>query len=312
MTLRAPSSIVLALGLALVAAGCSTGTPGPSESATPSGAPSATAAPSSAPTPSSSPSPSPSAPGAILLLKVTSEGGFIAQSATLAALPTVVVYADGRIFTPAPVDAIYPGPLLQAFQVRDVGPVGAAAIEEAIRAAGLDAPAQTDPGVAADTGTTVFTVVLDGVTTTARFPGLGGGPGRPDMSGSNPAAAAALALLDRLDDPTDTWGGTAGPQTRYDPAGYRIFVAPGGPAADPQASQSPMAWPLATPLADWGTPAVPDRGIPGLRSGVALGEDATTLAPFLAAANVLTPVTSGGQAYTLFVRPLLPDESAGG
>jgi CHAT domain-containing protein len=42
-------------------------------------------------------------------------------------------------------------------------------------------------------------------------------------------------------------------------------VAPGGPAADPQASQSPMTWPLATPLGTFGTPALPDRGIAGLR-----------------------------------------------
>ena len=71
-----------------------------------------------------------------------------------------------------------------------------------------------------------------------------------------------------------------------------------------------MTWPLATPLAEFGTPAVPDRGIAGLRSGVVLGDDAKTLGPFLAEANALTPIVSGGKPYTIFVRPLLPDESA--
>jgi hypothetical protein len=310
MTFRSPTSIVLVVGLAFVVGGCSAAAPSPSGSPSSSSPPSASPAPSNEASPSPSPSPS-SAAGGDLLLKVTSEGGFIAPSATLAALPAVVVYTDGRIFTPAAMPAIYPAPLLGAFQVRDVGTAGAAAIEDAIRAAGLDAPAETDPGIVADTGTTVFTAVLDGVTTTARFSSPGGAIGRPDMSGSNPAAAAAFALLERLNDPTDTWGGPGTPQTIYTPAGYRVFVAPGGPAADAQASQSPMAWPLPTPLAEFGTPAVPDRGVAGLRSGVVLGDDAATLAPFLAAANVLTPVTSGGQAYTLFVRPLLPDESAG-
>ena len=161
-------------------------------------------------------------------------------------------------------------------------------------------------------GTTVITAVIDGVTTTARFPGLGGVPGRPNAGGGNLVAAAAKALLDRLNDPSDAWGGTAAAQTVYKPAGYRIFVAPGGPASDPQASQSPMTWPLATPRADLGTPAVPDRGIAGLRSGVVLGNDAKTLGPFLAKANALTPIVSAGKPYAIIVRPLLPDESAGG
>jgi hypothetical protein len=244
-------------------------------------------------------------------LKVTTEGGFIGPTATLAALPSVVVYTDGRIFTPAPQDAIYPGALLPALQVRDVGPVGAAAIAAAIRDAHLDSPAPSDSPVGADMGTTVITAVLDGVTTTARFPGLGGAPGRPNAGGGN-VKAKAKALIDRLDDPSDGWGGTAGPQTLYTPAGYRIFVAPGGPRSDQQVSQSPMTWPLQTPLAEFGTPAVPDRGIAGLRSGVVLGDDAKTLGPFLAEANALTPIVSNGKPYTLFVRPLLPDESAAG
>jgi hypothetical protein len=241
---------------------------------------------------------------------VTSEGGFIGPTATLATLPAVVVYTDGRIFTPAPQDAIYPGALLPALQVRDVGPAGAAAIAAAIRDVHLDSPAPSNNPVGADIGTTVITAVLDGVTTTARFPGLGGEPGRPNAGGGSQVAAKAKALLDRLDDPSDDWGGTAGPQTLYTPAGYRIFVAPGGPPPDAQASQSPLTWPLATPLAEFGTPAVPDRGITGLRSAVVLGDEAKTIGPFLARANTLTPIVSAGKPYTMFVRPLLPDESA--
>jgi hypothetical protein len=245
-----------------------------------------------------------------MLLKITSEGGFIGPSATLTALPTAVVYADGRIFTPGIAPAIYPSPLLPAFEVRDVGTVGAAAILEAIRAASLDKTGAGDTGVAADTGTTVFAVVVDGVTITSRFAGLGGGPGRP--GGGNPGTAAALDLLTRLTDTTDTWGSATAPETSYVPTAYRIFVAPGAPVADPSASQSPLAWPLATPLDAFGIAAVPDRGITGLRTGVVSGADAAALAPFLAKADLLTPITSAGQSYTLYVRPLLPDESAGG
>jgi hypothetical protein len=272
-----------------------------------SGSPPASTGPSAAP---SAPS-SPAASAAGLLLKVTSEGGFINPAATLAALPTVAVYADGRIMTPGPVDAIYPGPLLTPVSVRDVGPSGAAAILAAIKQVGLDRPASADPGVPGDSGTNVFTAVVDGATTTSRFAGAQPGhPGGPVASGDE-EGAAALALLDRLLDPGETWGAPAATETRYVPAGYRVYVAPGAPQADPQASQSPVAWPLATPLAEFGTAAVPDRGITGLRQGVVLGADAATLGPVLEQASMLTAFTSGGSSYTLSVRPLLPDEVGG-
>jgi hypothetical protein len=138
---------------------------------------------------------------------------------------------------------------------------------------------------------------------------MGGGPGKP--GGGDPAAAAAFDLLGRLTDETDTWGGPAAPVSTYVPTAFRIFVVPGAPAADPGVSQTPMAWPLPSTLDTFGRPAVPDRGITGLRVGVAGGADAATLAPFLAQATAITPITSGGKAYTLYVRPLLPDESGG-
>ena len=279
----------------------SSGSAGPS--APPTVAPPESAAPSA--------SSSPAASAASLLLKVTSEGGFINPAATLAALPTVAVYADGRIMTPGPVDAIYPGPLLTPVAVRDVGPKGAAAILAAIKQVGLDAPATGGPGIPGDAGTNVFTAVVDGTTTTSRFARVQPGhPGGPVASGGD-EGAAALALLDRLLDPGETWGAPAATNSRYVPVGYRIYVAPGAPQAAPQASQSPVAWPLSTPLAEFGTPAVPDRGITGLRQGVVLGTDAAALGPVLERASMLTAFTSGGSSYTLYVRPLLPDEVGG-
>ena len=293
-----PPSVAL---IVLLVAACGSVTTSPS----PSGlAPS----PSGSPPPSAGPTPS----AAVLLLKVTTEGGFIGPTATLASLPTVAVYRDGRIFTPGAMPAIFPGPLVQALTVRDVGPAAVAAIVAAIGKAGLDKPGGGDPGVTADTGTTVFTVVVDGATVTTRFGGMNGGPGKPGGNpGGNPSSAAALDLLMRLTDPAETWGGAAAPETTYVPTAYRVFVVPGGPEVDPTASQSSMAWPLPTALDVFGSPAVPDRGIAGLRAGVVRGADAATLAPFLARANAMTPVTSGGKTYTLYVRPLLPDESGG-
>ena len=268
----------------------------------------------SAPPPSDLPSASPVPALATLLIKVTTEGGFINPEATIAALPTVAVYTDGRIITPGPVDAIAPGPLVFPVVVRDVGPAGAAAILAAIRQAGLDKLSTASPGIPGDAGTNVFTVVIDGTTTTTRLAGGAPrpgapGPGGPAVGSSDPGRVAALDLLDRLTDPTQTWGAASAPETPFIPAGYRVFVSSGAPPSDQ--TSAPVQWPLAIPLETFGTPAVPDRGVAGLRQGVVLGADAATLRPILEAARSSTPFVSGGKSYTLHVRALLPDELGG-
>jgi hypothetical protein len=303
-----PSRFLSVAVVAVLAAACAaTTSPAPPSPSLPPGAgPSAGAVPSS----------DPSAPPAGVLLKVTSEGGFINPVATLAALPIVTVYADGKIMTPAPIPASDPGPLLAGLNVRDVGPDGAKSILAAIRTVGLDKPAAGGPGIPGDAGTDVFTVVIDGVATTSRF--SGNGPGGPGVGvggivgagdSGDPERAAAIELLNRLLDPAETWGAPSAPEAAYPPSGYRIFVAPASAQPDPSAGPTPVRWPLAAPLDAFGTPAVPDRGIAGLRQGVALGADADTLTPVFQAATTLTTFTSAGKSYTLYVRPLLPDEA---
>jgi hypothetical protein len=304
-----PRSLAMLAGLAVLLAACASGTsPLPSSSSSP--APTASGSMPSSGSPA--PSPAASAAAAELILRVTNEGGFIDPSASIAAIPAVSVYSDGRILTPGAVDAIYPGPLLTPVSVRDVGAAGAAAIIGAIRSAGLDQSGGSGGGPAGDVGTTVFTVTLDGSTVTTRVPGMAGGPMGPGAGSPDPVQAAALDLLSRLTDPTDTWGSPLAPETSLRPTGYRVFVAPGAPV--PQGGLSPeptVVWPLATPLATFGSPAPADRGVAGLRVGVVDGTDAATLGPVLAGATSVTGFTSGGQTYTLYVRPLLPDETGG-
>lgn len=270
--------------------------------------PGATGTPGASSGPGSSPVPSPSAAAAALLLRITSEGGFIGPAASLAAIPTVSVYADGRVMTPGAIDTIYPGPLLPPVAIRDVGPAGAAAIVAAIRAAGLDKTSTAGPGIPGDTGTTVFAVNVDGAVVTTRIALGGGGPGLPGGGNPDPAAIAAKALLDRLTDPTETWGAANVPQSVLVPTAYRVYVAPGAPSGDGSTSQPAVQWPLSTPLDQFGVPANPDRGITGLRQGAVFGADAAVLGPVLQAANSQTAFISGSNLYTLYVRPLLPDE----
>jgi hypothetical protein len=291
---------ITAVGVLVAACGAS---PPPA-----AGDPAATARP----LPSASPSPSQS-PAVNLVLRITTEGGFIGAAAGLAAVPAVSVYADGRIVTPGATPAINPGPLLAPVDVRDVGSAGAAAIIAAIHVAALDQESDAGPGIVGDTGSTVFAVTLDGRTVITRFAGLAGGPPGPGGpgAGGDPARAAALDLLAKLSDPGQGWGGTTGIRSPLRPAGFRVFVAPGAPPADAAVSVPPIAWPLGVSLAAFGAPAVPDRGIPGLRMGVVVGADAVTLGAALAQATQLSAFTSGGQAYTLYARPLLPDEMGG-
>jgi hypothetical protein len=324
MTTRPVHGLVCAM-LATIVVACST-TPAPTPAPTP-----ASSVPVSPPAGSVGPSASasPSAPVVELLLKVTSEGGFINPVASLNALPLVEVYSDGRILTPAAADSIAPAPLLPAVDVRDVGPAGAAAIRQAIQGAGLDRPAVGGPGIPGDSGSDTFAVTIDGQTTETRLsgngPGLGGpgvgGPGGPGVGpeasadgSADPAAAeraAAFDLLARLSDPGQPWGGSAAPSTRYVPSGFRVFAAPGAPATDPATARPPVDWPLATPLDQFGSTAQPDRGIAGLRQGAVIGADAAALAPVVAAATDSTAFRSGGAPWTLYVRPLLPDELGG-
>jgi hypothetical protein len=298
VALRRLPPLTMLMTVALVAA-CGTSGPSPTTSASP-GSPS--------PSPAASPTAAPRA--AALILRVTSEGGFIGPAANLAALPEVSVYADGRILTPGAVDAVYPVPLLTPVQVKDVGPAGAAAIIAAIRAAGLDKASAGGGAGNPDTGTQVFAVSLDGTTVTTRV-GLGGGPGVPGHPGGagspDPLAGAAADLLARLQDPAETWGATP-VMSVLTPTGYRIYSAPGAPPSDGTSGVPAVPWPLSTPLEQFGVPANPDRGIPGLRQGAVFGSDATSLTQVLSTARLSTPFSSGGKVYTLYVRALLPDE----
>ena len=288
----------------LAACGGSSATPTPTSA--PTTAP--TSAPTSAPTPAPSPSP---AAAATLLLQVTNEGGFINPVGAIGAVPPVTVDADGRIYMPgAPTGAGF----IAGVDVRDTGAAGAAAILAAIKAAGLDKESAGGGGIGnPDAGSTVITVVIDGQEIVTRVGGGIGGPGVPigaPGASADPAAggsAQAMALVTALEDPTVGWGGGAVAAQPYAPVGFRVYAAPIADAT----GTSPVAWPLTTSLATFGSPAAADFGQAGLRSGAVLGADAATLAAGLAEMAPGTVFSSGGAAFTVWVRPLLPDELGG-
>jgi hypothetical protein len=293
-----------ALTAAIGLAACSASGPTVPSAVPPAASPAGTAGASSSARAGESSSPG-ATPG--LLLEVRSEGGFINPAAAIGDLPLAVVDTDGRIYTPA-APASLSAPLIRTVLVRETGAAGAAAILAAARAAGL-ADGSGGGGVAADTGSTVFTLEVDGdeVVTRVASGGPAGEPGLPGDTGSGsstPSAGGPLGLLAALTDPATAWSGGASPAAPFTPSAYRVWVAPD--AAGPGATA--IAWPLATAPASFGSPAAADLGVDGLRSGIVSGLDAGALAAAVASAQTGTDVVASGHAFTLWMRPVLPDE----
>jgi hypothetical protein len=292
--MTSPTRILAIVLVTLVAGACTAAGAGPS------------------PSPSASPSPSgivyPTG-AADLVVRLRYVGGFAPPAAHLNSLAVVSVYGDGTVIVPGPQDAIYPGQSLPNLQRATITPAGMQVLLEAARAAGLLGPdAHYDLGGIMDASTAEFTVNAEGRIHTVSAYALMEGGGSPE--GTNPAEAEArakLALfqgqLGGLEALLDT---EIGPWSPFQAEALQLLVSAGAPDDGQGLVQQPIAWPLASPLVDFGStlPAL----MPGQRCGVVSGSDADTLLPLLETANTLTPWTDGGASFGIIVRPLLPAE----
>ncbi len=244
-----------------------------------------------------------------LVLRVAYEGGFLAPDDHFRQTPLVSVYADGRVIQPGAQVAMYPGPLLPSLQVVRIGRASILRLLDAARQAGLATSDVSYParGVA-DAPDTVITVVADGHTVTSHFGALDLEPAQQGSAAERAARQAASDFVAKASDPRALLGPDAVTDAgSYVPTAVRLLVRPGGPQAqDPALARTPLPWPLATPLATFGTRLenYPD----GERCGVVEGADLALLWPVLQQATQLTGFASGGATYTVVPRPLLPDE----
>ena len=244
-----------------------------------------------------------------LVVRLRYVGGFIAPAAHLLSVPAISVYGDGTVIIPGPQIAIYPGPALPNLQQATITPAGMQVLLEAARTAGLLGPdAHYDLGGIMDAGTAEFTVNADGRIHTVSAYALMEGGGSTE--GTDPASAdarAKLALfqgqLGSLEALLDTEIGSSSP---YVADAVQLVVSQGAPDDGQGLAQEPIAWPLSTPLADFGT-ALPAL-MQGQRCGAVSGTDLDLLLPLLEKANSLTPWTDGGASFGIAVRPLLPAE----
>ncbi len=244
-----------------------------------------------------------------LVLRVASEGGFVAPSSTLSAIPSVSLYGDGTLITPGPQVAIYPGPALPAIQQRHVSEEGVQAIVHAALETGLDhGRDMTDLGSVgvADAATTVLTLDASGARHTTRVYALGDLGGRPPgMSQQEFLARTRLQALVRKLARLDAWlpSGSITGATAYEASSARLFAS--SYRGDPSLPQAAVPWPLAQPLASSRRTTWP--GGYGCLD-VAGADWADTVMPAARSTNQLTPWLSDGRRWSLVFRPLLPDE----
>jgi hypothetical protein len=287
----------------LLGACAGVGRTGPGSSGTPGGSP------------STEPSPTPSGiahpTGASdLVLRVEFVGGLIAPPADLVRVPSFSLFGDGRLVTEGAQTEIYPQPALPALLVQQLTEDGVQRILELAGDAGLlGRDATYVNGGVADAPTTVFTVNADGGHHVVQASALGFG----DEVGVPESDRAARRVLVRFQGeltdlasalPANSFTGAM----QYEPEGLRLFVTEGAPFSDPGVDQKDIAWPLATPLSSFGA-ALGEPGSQPVRCGTVEGDDLARLMPSVERATQISPWTSGGAAYGIVVRPLLPDES---
>lgn len=248
------------------------------------------------------------------MLRVEQIGGFVTPTVTMVRLPSLSLFGDGRLITQGAQTEIYPQPALSPLLVQQLTEAGVQRILELARGAGLlgEDASYTQGGIA-DAPTTVFTVNADGGHHVVQASALGidHGPGPGGVTGDQVAAVRALERFQgQLGDPAAVLpAGSVGDSRPYEPRALRLFVTPGDPSSGSGPEEPAVAWPLATPLAGFGT-AVPDAGgLRAVRCGTTDGADLDQLMPSVRRATEISPWTSEGQTFGIAFRPLLPDES---
>jgi hypothetical protein len=237
----------------------------------------------------------------VLVLRVDVMPGMLPTATRFSRLPTVSVYGDGRVLTPAPQPAVYPVPALPSLRVQQITAANVRHLVDLASHAGVGSGQDLGSPAVADAPSTRFTLRTNtGVATTTVF-ALGMAPDT-GLSASQRAGRAALRdLVTALSDLPTTLG----------PVPAAIPFVPAGVAAVAQEWTDPHD-PAAPPTAAvaWPGPELPGTYVGmGLRCVTATGGEGQAVMAAAAHANALTPWTSGDGRFIVAIRPLLPDET---
>jgi hypothetical protein len=246
--------------------------------------------------------PSSSAPdsGGDLVLRMTSEGGFVPAERIVGRIPEVSVYADGRVITEGPVPAIYPGPAMPNLQVATITPDQVAALAKEAQAAGVRTGADLGQPNVADAPSTRIDVITGGTTQSVSVVALR--EAQENDPRLTPEQRAARVKLAAFAEKLRGYG--IGAQTEP----YR--AAKIAALAQPYVAQGDGLPGNFTPVA-WPGPALPGEPLnPNVKVGCVIGDGPAVAAAAQAGkANQQTPWTSGAERFRVTFRPLLPDES---
>jgi hypothetical protein len=238
-----------------------------------------------------------------LVLRVESVGGFVPAERVAGALPTVSVYADGRVITDGPVPAIYPGPALPNLQVRTITPEQIQELVQQAGQAGVRNGADFGRPNVADAPSTRVTVVDGTGKQTVTVEALGEAQA-DDPRLTAPQRDARTKLTKYVGTLTSLSAGDGKPSpAAYDPerlaAIAKPWTEPGGgvPGQNPEKAWPGPALPGATLNANLGFGCVEVSGTQK--------DEVLTAAK---SATMITPWSSGGKQWSITFRPLLPDE----
>jgi hypothetical protein len=240
-----------------------------------------------------------------LVLRVAYVGGFTAPTELVARLPVLSVYGDGRVVTPGPQPAVYPGPVLRGAQVQHISPAGTKKLVALAVAAGVGEPADFGQPPIADAASASFAVLTASGRKATEVYALSETDESPvGLTLAQRSARAKLRQLYlALTDLPKTLGADALDQAvPYRPATVAAiataYQASGGPFDN-------------APELTWPGPALPGDRVDPLGVGcVAVSGDA--LPPVLDAAAPAGGATrwrSGDRHWLVTLRPLLPDET---
>jgi hypothetical protein len=236
-----------------------------------------------------------------LVLRVDVVPGLLSDITRFTRLPTVSVYGDGRVLTPAPQRAVYPAPALQTLLVQQISVADVRRLVDMASKAGVGSGADLGKPNISDAPSTRFTMRTDTGWASTTVLALGMASDSGLTSAQKTGRAALSSLVTALSDLPSALGPvpSAAP---FVPAGVvavaKVWSAPADPAAPAPAA------------VDWPGPALPGAYVGmGLTCVSASGGASDAVLAAAAHANVSTPWTSGDGRWTVALRLLLPDET---
>lgn len=231
-----------------------------------------------------------------VVLRIATEGGFVAPDSIFVAVPTLLLSGNGRAIEVGAIPEIYPGPLLPPLFERSISEAGVQAVLQAAKAAGLLAapPDYSMPdGIGiADAPDTVVRIAANGTVYEHRANALG------MEQTSTPARDRLSAFVNAMSDLAKVAGAdTLGQSAALVPTAYRIRATQVDPTQYTEPAPTLVAWPeaISVRLPEAATCAV----IP-----------ASEVGSLFADANQLTFFTETDAAYQVAVVQVLPGDKA--